>query len=260
MRLTKINYHTLEANLAYWSTSQFKSFDKCEAMGLAEVNGDYYRDDTDALLIGGYVDAYFANEMEYFRALHGDQLYSKRGGGLLAKYQHANDLIARVKADPLMMDFLTGDKQVVMTAEICGVPWKGKLDVYNGKRIVDLKTVKDFGDVWVDGYGYKSWIEAWGYDIQGAIYQKLEQGATGRPYPLPFYIAAVTKEKYPDIKVIEIPQHILDAALVMVDAKIERYDMIKHGEVEPIRCERCDYCKTTKVLTSPEIYEIREAE
>ena len=39
---------------------------------------------------------------------------------------------------------------------------------------------------------------------------------------LPFYICAVTKEKVPDLKIIEIP---------------------------PIRCEHCDYCKATKKIT-----------
>ena len=70
----------------------------------------------------------------------------------------------------------------------------------------------------------------------------------------------MTKEKVPDIKVVQIPQHVLDAALNMVEAKIERFNLIKAGEVEPIRCEKCDYCKRTKILTAPEVYEIKEAE
>ena len=76
---------------------------------------------------------------------------------------------------------------------------------------------------------------------------------------LPFYLVAVTKEKIPDVKVIQIPQHVLDAALGMVEAKIERFDLIKNFDVEPIRCEHCDYCRTTKQLSEPEIYEVEEA-
>ena len=89
---------------------------------------------------------------------------------------------------------------------------------------------------------------------------QIEQAVTGRTEPLPFYIAAVTKERVPDIKVIQIPQHILDTAYKLVEAKIDRFDLIKSGEVEPIRCEKCDYCKATKKLKEPEIYEIKEAE
>ena len=262
MELTNDNYFSPEATREYWSVSQFKTFYKCEACGLAESRGEYQREETDALLIGSYVDAYFSGpaEMDKFIAEHGDRMYSKRGGGLLAKFQQANTIIDRVEADPLMMEYLTGEKQVIMTAELFGVPWKIKMDVWNGERIVDLKCVRDFEDVFDKGYGYRSWIEYWGYDIQGAVYQKIEQIATGRDKPLPFYIAAVTKEKVPDIKVIHIPQYILDAALGMVEAKIDRFDLIKSGDVEPIRCEKCDYCKQTKILKAPEEYEIKEAE
>ena len=52
---------------------------------------------------------------------------------------------------------------------------------------------------------------------------------------------------------------IVRAPLRMSKAEIERFELIKRGEVEPIRCERCDYCKSTKILTGPEEYEIEEA-
>ena len=259
MNLTNDNYFSQEAMSSYWSVSQFKSFNKCEACGLAETRGEWIREETDALLIGSYVDAYFSGDMENFIAENGDKMISKRGGGLLAKFQHADEIIKRVEADPLMMDFLTGEKQVIMSAKLFGVPWKIKMDVYNEERIVDLKCVKDFEDIYDPGYGRRSWIEYWGYDIQGAIYQKVEQMVTGRSEPLPFYIAAVTKEKTPDIDLIHIPQHILDAAYHLVEAKIDRFDLIKSGDIEPNRCERCDYCKQTKILTGPRDYEIEEA-
>lgn len=258
MNLNADNYFSREANEAYWSVSQFKTFNKCEAAGLAEVRGEFQREETDALLIGGYVDAYFSGERAKFTEQHREQMINKRTGGLLAKFAHAQDLVRRVESDPVMMSFMDGEKQVIFTADLFGVPWKVKLDVYNGNRIVDLKCVRDFEDIFDKGYGWRSWIEYWGYDIQGAVYQKVVEEDTG--WKLPFYIAAVTKEKSPDIKVIQIPQHVLDAALGMVDAKIERFDLIKTGQVEPIRCEKCDYCKQTKVLKGPEVYEIREAE
>lgn len=255
--LTSSNYHSTEANKDFWSVSLFKAFDICEAAGLAQIMGEYEREETDSLLIGSYVDAYFSGELDEFFSVNGDKMF-KKNGELLAKFAHANEIIDRVEADPLMMEYLAGDKQTIMTAEIFGVPWKVKIDVFNGERIVDLKCVKDFQDIFDKGYGYRSWIEYWGYDVQGAIYQKVVELKTGKR--LPFYVAAVTKEKIPDVKVIHIPQHILDGALGMVDAKIERFDMIKSGEVEPKRCEQCDYCKRTKVLRAPEEYEIREAE
>lgn len=257
--LNKDNYFAPEMMKRYWSVSQFKAFDRCEAAGLAEARGEYTREETDALLIGSYVDAYFSGEMPDFLERNGAKMV-KKNGEILAKFSHANDIIDRVEQDQLMMWYLEGEKQVIETAELFGVPWKIKMDVFAGDRIVDLKCVKDFSDIYDPGYGWRSWIEYWGYDIQGAVYQKIEQLATGRGEPLPFYIAAVTKEKVPDIKLIQLPQHILDTALKMVEAKIDRFDLIKSGEVEPIRCEKCDYCKRTKRLTAPEIYEIKEAE
>lgn len=251
------NYFSPEANKEYWSVSQFKAFNRCEAAGLAEARREYQREETDALLIGGYVDAYFSGELDRFQEVHREQMINKRSGGLLAKFAHANEIIERVESDPLMMDYLDGEKQVIKTAELFGVPWKIKADVLSEDRIVDLKVVRDFESIYEPGYGRRPWIEYWGYDVQGAIYQKVVELESGKR--LPFFLAAVTKEKVPDIKVIEIPQHILDAALTMVEAKIERFDLIKTGQVEPIRCERCDYCKKTKVLKAPEVYELEEA-
>lgn len=255
--LNKANYYSLEASQSFWSVSQFKTFNRCEALGYAEARGLYKREATDALLIGSYVDAYFSDEAEEFQEEYGPLMF-KKNGELLAKFKNADKMIDRVKADPLMMDYLTGEHQTIMATELLGVPWKAKFDVYNEQRIVDLKTVKDFEDIYDVNKGRVSWIEYWGYDIQGAVYQRIEQKVTGRSKPLPFFIAAVTKEKVPDIKVIRIPQHILDTAYKLVEARIDRYDLIKSGDVEPIRCERCDYCKQTKQLTAPEVYEIRE--
>ena len=258
MKLDRLNYYSLEANKAYWSVSQFKAFNRCEAAGLAEAEGRYRRETTDALLIGSYVDAYFsgARELDEFIERNGDRMFTKKGE-LYAKFQAANAMINAIECQPLMMRMLEGDKQEIMSAVLDGIPWKVKMDVFNEDRIVDLKTVKDFGDMWDETVGSRrSWIEYWGYDIQGAVYQKVVEKTTGKK--LPFYIAAVTKERVPDVAVIEIPQHILDAAYNLVQAKIERFDFIKTGEVEPIRCEKCEYCKTTKVLMQPEVYEIEE--
>ena len=254
MTLTSSNYHSTEANGYYWSYSLYKAFDDCEACGLAQARGQYEREKTKALLFGGYVDAYFSGDLDAFVGEHADELYTKKGT-LYADYQHADKVINAVECQPLMMEYLEGYKQVIRTAEMFGVPWKIKMDVFNGERIVDFKTVRDFEPVYKEGFGRVSFIEAWGYDIQGAVYQKIEQISSQRAEPLPFYIVAVTKEKTPDIAVIRLPQHVLDTALKVVEAKIDRFDLVKTGEVPPMRCEKCEYCKSTKILTEPSEYE-----
>lgn len=259
MDLTNDNYYSLEASSAYWSVSQFKAFDKCEAAGLAECHGLYERPETDALLIGSYVDAYFAGEFKRFQEERGSQMF-KRNGEILAKFEHANEMINALECQPTCMEFLEGEKQTIMSASLFGVEWKIKMDVYNERRIVDLKTVKDFDNIFDPDYGWRDWISFWKYDLQGAIYTRVEQKVTGREKPLPFFLVVVTKEKVPDVKLIQIPDETLQIALQMVEAKIGRYELIKRGAVEPIRCERCDYCKTTKIITDPEIYQTAEAE
>jgi len=257
MILTSTNYYSPESNAAHWSVSLFKAFDKCEASGLAQVKGEYEREQTDALLFGSYVDAYFSNELDDFIKRDGDKMF-KRNGEPYAKFAHASTVIDAIESQPLMMEFLQGEKQVIRTAELFDVSWKIKMDVFNGERIVDLKCVRDFEPLYKEGSGRVSWIEFWGYDIQGAIYQKVEQLSSGRDKPLPFYIVAVTKEKVPDVAVIQIPQHVLDTALKIVELKIDRFDLVKIGEIEPERCEKCEYCKQTKKLTAPSVFEPEE--
>lgn len=258
MTLTKSNYYTPAANMDYWSVSLFKAFDACEACGLATARGEYEREQTESMLLGSYVDAYFSDELDEFMSKSGDKVFTL-SGELRAKFSHANECIDAVEAQPLMREFLTGEKQVIMTAELFDVPWKIKIDVHGGTRIVDLKCVKDFQPIYKDGFGRMPWLEYWGYDIQGAIYQRIEQIYSGRTEPLPFYIVAVTKEKVPDVAVIQIPQHVLDTALKLVEAKIDRFDLIKMGEIEPERCGKCEYCRKTKILTEPSVFEIEEA-
>ena len=192
MQLTSKNYYSIEANREYWSCSQFKEFNSCEARGLATVRGEYEREETDALLVGSYVDAYFAGEMERFHDEHADKMFTKKGE-LYAKFKDADKMIETVENDPLMVEFLKGDKQVIMTAELDGILWKAKIDILHDERIVDFKTVKDFGNIWDETIGSRrSWLEYWNYDIQGAIYQKVVKAVTGKR--LPFYIEAVTPD------------------------------------------------------------------
>lgn len=251
--LTNGNYFSTESNKSYWSVSSFKAFDRCEACGLASVRGQYKREETDSVLIGSYVDAYFTGDFDKFQADHEEQMWTKKGT-LRSTFETANRCINAVESQPLMLDFLDGEHQVIRTGTLFGVDWKIKMDVFNGDRIVDLKCMRDFEPVYREGFGRISWVEAWGYDIQGAVYQKIVELNTGKR--LPFYIVGVTKEKVPDVTVLQIPQPVLDTALKIVESKIDRFDLIKTGEIEPEGCGHCEWCKSTKILTKPTIYDI----
>ena len=97
--------------------------------------------------------------------------------------------------------------------------------------------------------GNMNFLHEWGYYIQGAVYQRVVEINTGKK--LPFFIAAVSKEKEPDIQVIACEQSLLDDALAEVESNVPKILALKNNEIDPIRCEQCDYCKHTKVLKVP---------
>ena len=253
MILTAENYFTPEANMKYMSASQYKSFANCEACALAELRGEWERKVTPALLVGSYVDAHFEGTLTLFQAKNPAVFTQK--GELRSEYRHAEYVISRIERDEMFMSFLAGEKQVVRTGEIEGVPFKTKIDVLHAnKAIVDLKIMRDFESQYKNEQGRLNFIEYWGYDIQGAIYQEVERQHCDKK--LPFYIAAATKEPEPDIGIFEIPQYHLDATLKIVKHNIPHYQNIKNGLYEPERCEACDYCKFTKKLTAVKSMEV----
>lgn len=269
MKLTAENYYSSEANWQYMSASQFKSFRKCEAMAMAELRGEWVRKNTTALLVGSYVDAYFSNELEQFKADH-PELF-KKDGTLKADFVQAQKIAERLERDKLARMLLSGKHQTIKTGRIGGVWYKTKSDSlltarqveaickmfpqvreispFGGAMIVDLKCMRDFEDVWDEDIGEKvSFVEFWGYDIQGAIYQAVDKRHA------PFVIVGATKEDEPNVEAISIPDEDLRYSLDEVETLSPRYAAIKLGEIEPRRCECCAYCKSTKVLSGIKHY------
>ena len=252
MKLTKRNYFSRKANEAYMSVSQFKAFEKCQNAALAEVQGKYQREETTALLVGSFVDAYFEGEKEMVKFINSHPEVFLKGTTIFkAPFQQANEIIKRIEKDKLFMEYISGKQQVIMTGEICGVPVKIMMDSYHpDKMIVDRKIIKNFAPIYDEEKGHHvPWFEYWGYDIQGAVYQEIVRQNTGKK--LPFFLAPATKEKVTDIDILQINQTQLDSVLDRVQRDIVMYDAIKKGVIEPDRCEFCEYCKNTKVLTAP---------
>ena len=259
--LTEDNYYSLDANWKYMDVSTYKAFvgtaafPGCEAQALAVLNGDYVKPTTDALLMGSYVDSYYDGTLNEFTMSH-PELFSRAGknkGQLLAKYQKCDEIIRRTTRDELFSQYMSGEKQVIMTGNFGGCKWRIKMDSYlPGQAIVDLKTVRDFSPVYAPGRGKLDFIRAYGYDIQAAMYQQICYDATGER--LPFFIAAVTKEEVPDIKVIALPQELLDNAREGVLRHLDHVLDVKYGNAAPEACGRCDFCKSRKILQRPELF------
>lgn len=263
------NYYSREANWAYLSNSQFKAFAKCEASAMAELRGEYTPPQSKALLLGSFVDAYFSGEFNEFVAAHPEIRLSsgKNAGEFKEDFKKAFAACQRLDQEPLIKSLLSGRHQVIKTGRIAGVPFKCKVDSllssdqvrricekfpevrklvpFGGQMIVDLKYLASLDPVWSDeAQCHISFAQFWGYDIQGAIYQRLV-----RRFP-PFVLTGITKETSPKIFAIYIPDADLQAAMDDVEARAPRYQAIKTGRIAATRCGHCPYCRATEHLTA----------
>ena len=245
-KLTESNYYDRSSDLAYMSVSQYKAFMSCEAATMAKLSGEYKEPITKALLIGSFVDSYFEGTLEQFMKENPEIFTNKNE--LRAEFKRANEIIARIKADKTFMQFLSGEKQKILTFELFGIPWKIKIDSFiPDKCIVDLKTSRRTEE-----------LPKWRYDIQGTIYQKgVELNGLGK---LPFYLAVATKEKVSELNIFQIPQSTLDLTLMEVEEKLPHIIDVKSGRIEAERCEKCPYCKATKITKIRNYNELLEGQ
>lgn len=268
--LTAKNYYSPEAAQKYYSASQIKQFLECEKAALADIRGEYVRPKSTALLVGGYVDAHFAGEMEQFKA-ENPEIFTKLGM-LRSDYQQAEKIIERIERDPLAAMLMQGDKQQIVTGYIAGYLFRAKMDLWIDSElawkisekfpgmkeladsrgaIVDLKIMKDFEPMYRQEEGRISFVEYWRYDLQMAIYQELVKEWRG--IQVPCYILGATKQDPPDLTLVRIPQELLDFNLMQLKKRLADIDEVKRGIVEPDECGRCAWCRQTKELTGPTI-------
>lgn len=275
----------------HMSVSRFKSFNSCEARALAMMKGEWDQPKSTALLVGSYVDAWFEGTLEDFKQEHEGifsisiaeredtaEIIGKADPSFITKnntikrdklpeakrlfpqafdkvyklkadYVLAEEIIERVQKDKLFMEYMGGEKQVVRTAEMFNTPWKIKIDSLCKDKIVDLKVMKS-----MDRVMGKSFIEHWGYDLQMAVYQRVEWLSRRKSFsdaPLPTYLAVVTKESPSNLEIIHIPQWRLDECLQDVKSSLPRIMAIVNGEIQAEGCGQCDYCRSVKELKAP---------
>lgn len=247
MILTDENYYSEVANQRYMSVSQFKQFRKCEAAAMAQIRGEYKPPKTTALLVGSYVDSYFEGTLSHFR--NNNPEIFKRDGTLKSDFVQAENIIKRIQRDELFMEYMSGEKQVILTATLFGVKWKIKIDSLLPDKIVDLKVMRSMERVMG-----KSFVEHWGYDLQMAIYGAVYKAVTERD--LETYLAVATKETPTNLEIIHIPLWRREELLEDVSKHLPRIVAVKSGEAEPERCGVCEYCRATKVLKEPIDFEL----
>ena len=254
--LTNENYFSPEMMKKYMSNSQFKAFEKCEAAALAELNGEYSLD-KDAYKEGKYFEACVCNREQQFLFQNPDMV-STRGttkGDLKNNYKKVAGSVKTFMKQERFIDIIDRCKrQVIVTGEISGILFKGMIDFLDMETFegYDTKCMKDFKKVFSNNEKmYINWYFAYGYHYQSAIYGELIRqkfGRAGRQH-----ILAVTKEDIPDVTALYFSDEILHNALEIIKEYAPRYDAIKQGKIDPERCEICEYCRKTKIITNFEM-------
>jgi hypothetical protein len=305
--LTIDTYHGQESAKRYMSVSQFKQWIRCPAKQAAILAGAWIEAPTPALLIGQYVDnALLTPErMSEFLAVHAEDFFNRptlaqvkahlaaegidvppkaKLGDLLADYPAARlagnanangktalACIDKARGDPLFMEYLEGEKQVIMIGTLFeGTPaqsdWRIMVDVFNPAeaRIVDLKTSRslvhedplptwdifdtiakrageDIQRKWQRG----PWYEVQQYWRQATVYVEIAHQATGQI--LDFMLAAVTKETPADIDLFLMADGArMDTELDAIAARMPAILAWKAGAEDPPHCWGCDYCRSVK--------------
>ena len=217
-------------------------------MAMAKISGEYVPEKSRALILGSFVDEMLTGDQKSqarFLSENRDELF-KKNGDPYADVAQAMETVERIRKQPLMMHYLSGEHQVIMTGEIEGVPFKIKMDSFNPEEyIADLKYMASLRSPNL----FTPMIEYWGYDLQAACYQEIVYQNTGKR--LPFFFDVATKEKPAHLAVGQISQWNIDKAMETVRRDIVRFQKIKTGEITPDRCEDygCDWCTSTKIIT-----------
>lgn len=260
IKLTKSNYYSHDTDFQYMSFSVFKDFEQCEASTLAKLKGDWEpTSNPEPLLVGNYVHSYFESpeaHQEFVEANKSEMLSSrgKTKGQLKSSYKVADDMIKALSEDDFFnYVYAPGDKEVIVTGELFGRQWKGKIDSLCLDRgyFCDLKTVDDFHKGhWNPELRQKTnFVEDRGYHMQMAIYQELIKQTFGidcQPY-----IFGVSKQPIPDKIAISFDgdgQFLMQSALEKIKTDQDRFWRVLMGEEKPKRCSKCEYCRQSKQL------------
>ena len=271
--LTEENYYTQEANRHYLSKSIFTDFEKCEAAALAKMNGEWNpKTDETPLLVGNFVHSYFESEEAHQKFLNQtasdgktirQKMISQSGktkGQTKADFKIAEQMIDSLTGDEAFNQlYLPGQKEVIVTGDIHGIQWMGKidsLDLENG-FFYDIKTTKNLHEgYWIkngEGRNTKvSFIEGSNYDLQMAVYRELIRQTFGVVcQPLIFGVSKQTPSELMGITFdSDEDQEMLSLALDRVEEKQVHIKAVIDGVESPIGCGMCEYCRSKSTIST----------
>ena len=269
MELTRDNYYTPEADKEYMSCSQYQDFMDCEARALAMLEGRWQRKESEAFLVGNYFHTHMESPEahEQFCNENLDKIFKtkvdKKTGELVvtgkyAPYVKADAMIDTITNDPVMKKYvdLPGENEKIMVGELFqGVPWKIRLDKYlpDKRTIIDYKTCANIQETAWNPITKKreTFVEVYGYMMRAAVYCEIEKQNSGAEHDPRFILLCVSKQDIPDKEIVLLNhRQRFDYELEILRQRVFHILDIKAHRVLPKRCGCCDYCRSTKKITS----------
>lgn len=251
IKLTKRNYYSHHSDLVYMSATWFKRFEACEAAAWDLLQHPVEETST-ALLVGNFVHSNYESKQahEAFIKDHDSEI-NTRNGTLRAPFEQAKAMIDRLnKFDEFMYFYNSTDckKEAIVTGQLFGVNWKAKLDSLNVEKgyFCDLKTTMDMHRTFYNPETHKYdrlWFDEYNYGLQMAAYKKLLQLKYHKPFKC--YVFAVDKTKSPAVEAIEFDMKRFEKGLSEIELYQPRLMAVLSEKETPIRCEHCDFCKST---------------
>ena len=117
------------------------------------------------------------------------------------------------------MAFLeNADFEVPQIDVIDGIPFRGKADIVQGTKIIDLKTTAD-----LEGFNFAAY--RFGYDLQAYLYLQLFPQAEE-------FIFVVIDKKTKDIGIFDCSEEFLESGKKKLEQGIENYKFFFEGDVE----------------------------
>jgi hypothetical protein len=272
MYVTPENYHSQEVKREYMSNSQWKHWLKCPMATVAELEGRFVRETSEALLVGSYVDRALTMPQEFdaWCELHKEDIFKTKSvkgireytGEKYAPFVNADIMIARMKADPFYPVISENSiGQAVFEGEIDGMKWLYMADwLIEGSEpvIFDLKTAKGFEDDWAEDEYYSGdeckkinkrvpWYDAAGYWRQLAIGRELYRQKTGLTAACG--IVAVTKQDPPALGLWALDDvYRLDREISHIKKMTYIVKAWKDGSIPAPKCGVCEWCRSLSAL------------
>lgn len=258
MELTRKTYFSKEAELLYMGSSSFKAWDMlhnngCEARELAKRNNEWQDEEKDAFLLGSYVHAWNEGNIPDFLAEH-PEMFSSRGatkGCLKANYAIGDKMIETLKNDPLVQKFREdAEKEVILTGKIGGVDFKIQVDILNIQKgyFADIKTTKNLTESYYNASSKQkeTFIDKYDYWLQIALYAEILRQNLGMDTYLRPYLIVVDKQSIPDHEIIDMGTNWIDEKLEEIKERLPHIVAVRNGEINPIGCGKCEYCRSKK--------------